>query len=76
MKNYKVKILKNIARNIQILFNMKIKNLSKNEKLRFEQIMKEIAHLKGASKRKPITEGEYEKAREQAFEKISKELDF
>jgi len=48
--------------------------LSKNERLKFEQAMMEIAHLKGASKRR-TTEEEYEKARAIAFEKISKGLD-
>ena len=46
----------------------------KVDDIKLKQAMMEIAHLKGASKRKPITEEEYEKARAKAFEEVYKTL--
>jgi len=45
----------------------------KVEEVKLKQAMMEIAHLKGASKRK-TTEKEYEKARAKAFEEVYKTL--
>ncbi len=45
----------------------------KIDELKLKKAMMEIAHLKGASKKK-ITEEEYEKARETAFDKICEKL--
>ncbi len=45
----------------------------KIDELKLKKAMMEIAHLKGASKKK-ITEEEYEKARETAFDKICGKL--
>ena len=45
----------------------------KVEESRLKQAMMEIAHLKGASKKKTSDE-EYEKIREMAFEEISNKL--
>jgi metal-responsive CopG/Arc/MetJ family transcriptional regulator len=45
----------------------------KVEEAKLKQAMMEIAHLKGASKRK-TTEKEYEMMRKIGFEKISKDL--
>ena len=45
----------------------------KIEEAKLKEAMMQIAHLKGASKKK-ITEEEYERAREKAFEEISKKL--
>ncbi|MCX6709124.1 MAG: ribbon-helix-helix domain-containing protein [Candidatus Woesearchaeota archaeon] len=45
----------------------------KIDEIKLKKAMMEIAHLKGASKKK-ITEEEYERAREKAFELISKKL--
>ena len=46
----------------------------KLEEAKLKQAMQEIAHLKGASKRKPITEEEYEEMRKKGWEKIVKDL--
>ena len=45
----------------------------KVDEIKLKKAMMEIAYLKGASKKK-ISDEEYERARELAFEKISKEL--
>ena len=45
----------------------------KVDEIKLKKAMIEIAHLKGASKKK-ISDEDYEMARELAFEKISKEL--
>jgi len=45
----------------------------KVEEVRLRDAMKEIAHLKGASKKK-TTEEEYERIRERAFEELDKRL--
>ena len=45
----------------------------KVEEVRLRDAMKEIAHLKGASKKK-TSEEEYEKIREKAFEELSKKF--
>ena len=45
----------------------------KIDEIKLKKAMMEIAHLKGASKKK-ITEEEYERARELAFDKISEKL--
>ena len=41
------------------------------DEIKLREAMKKIAHLKGASKKK-ITEEEYERAREKAFEDLDK----
>jgi len=45
----------------------------KVEEVKLRDAMKEIAHLKGASKKK-TSEEEYEKIREKAFEELSKKF--
>ncbi len=45
----------------------------KVEESKLHEAMKEIAHLKGASKKR-TSENEYEKIREKAFESLSKKL--
>jgi len=45
----------------------------KVEEVRLRDAMKEIAHLKGASKKK-TSEEEYERIREKAFEELSKKF--
>jgi Arc/MetJ-type ribon-helix-helix transcriptional regulator len=45
----------------------------KIDEIKLKKAMMEIAHLKGASKKK-ISEEEYERARELAFDKISEKL--
>lgn len=45
----------------------------KIDNIKLKQAMMEIAHLKGASKRK-TTEEEYERARAKAFEEVYKNL--
>ncbi|MBW2993626.1 ribbon-helix-helix domain-containing protein [Candidatus Woesearchaeota archaeon] len=45
----------------------------KVDEIKLKKAMMEIAHLKGASKKK-ISDKDYERARDLAFEKISKEL--
>lgn len=45
----------------------------KVEEAKLKEAMMQIAHLKGAAKKK-TTEKEYEAAREKAFEEISKQL--
>jgi len=46
----------------------------KVDEIKLKETMKQLAKFKGSSKRK-TTEEEYEKARQQAFEEISRELD-
>lgn len=45
----------------------------KVEEAKLREAMKEIAHLKGAAKKK-TSDGDYEKIREKAFEELSKKL--
>ena len=45
----------------------------KVEEVKLKEVMKEIAHLKGASKKK-TSEKEYEQIREKAFEELSKKF--
>ncbi len=60
--------------------NQQTVTISKEEyenlkKIKLESDLLAISQLKGASKRKPITEEEYERVRQEAFEEISRDIE-